>query len=92
MVLDNDYSAGRVPRSTEATPRYEVPVEVTAAHEYNHVLQYAYDVLQDHWMYESTATWSEEKVFAGRRRLPPLHGHLGRQARAAAHDLARQPT
>ena len=39
------------------------PLKVTAAHEYNHVLQYAYDVLQDKWMFESTATWMEEKVY-----------------------------
>ena len=39
------------------------PLKVTAAHEYNHVLQYAYDVLQDKWMLESTATWMEEKVY-----------------------------
>jgi hypothetical protein len=57
MVLDNDYA--------EFTdyPTYVEPAEVTAAHEYNHVLQYAYDVTQDPWMYESTATWAEEKVF-----------------------------
>ena len=27
------------------------------------MVQYAYDVLQDKWMFESTATWMEEKVF-----------------------------
>jgi hypothetical protein len=27
------------------------------------VLQFGYDVAQDDWMYESTATWAEEKVF-----------------------------
>ena len=38
-------------------------MQVTAAHEYNHVLQYAYDAFQDAWMFEATATWAEEKVF-----------------------------
>ena len=38
-------------------------MKVTAAHEYNHVVQYDYDALQDKWMFESTATWMEEKVF-----------------------------
>ena len=33
------------------------------AHEYNHVLQFGYDILQDTWMYESTATWAEDKVY-----------------------------
>jgi hypothetical protein len=62
MVFDNDYAASEFPRYGGS---YELPAEVTAAHEYNHVLQYAYDISQDAWMYESTATWSEEKVFAG---------------------------
>jgi hypothetical protein len=60
MVLDNDYSAAEFP-SYHGDPT--IPIQVTAAHEYNHVLQYAYDVSQDAWMYESTATWAEEKVF-----------------------------
>ncbi len=42
---------------------YRPALAVTLAHEYNHVIQYAYDVDQDDWMYESTATWIEEKVF-----------------------------
>jgi hypothetical protein len=60
LVMDNDYSA------TEF-PQYEgdasAPARVTAAHEYNHVLQYGYDAFQDKWMHESTATWVEEQVY-----------------------------
>jgi hypothetical protein len=60
MVFDDDYELSEFPQyGGDPT----VPAEVTAAHEYNHVLQYAYDVGQDAWMYESTATWMEEKVF-----------------------------
>ena len=36
---------------------------MTIAHEFNHVLQFTYDVLQDPWMDESTATWMENEVF-----------------------------
>ena len=39
------------------------PLQVTAAHEYNHVLQFAYDIAQDTWMFEATATWMEDEVF-----------------------------
>jgi hypothetical protein len=60
LVVDNDYSAAEFP-DYGGDPR--VPVEVTAAHEFNHILQYAYDADQDRWMFESTATWAEEKVF-----------------------------
>ena len=57
LVVDNDYEgfAG-------------TPVELmraTVAHEYNHVLQFSYDVYQQLWIGESTATWMEEQVFPG---------------------------
>ncbi len=38
-------------------------LKVTAAHEFNHVLQFAYDRFEDTWMFESTATWIEDKVY-----------------------------
>ena len=58
LVLDNDYDEFGYPDPLD-------PLQVTAAHEYNHVLQYAYDSRQDDWMFEATATWAEEKVFGG---------------------------
>lgn len=55
LVLDNDYSGfGRAPVEL---------MQVTMAHEYNHVLQFNYDGFQDTWMFESTATWVEEMVY-----------------------------
>ena len=57
MVIDNNFSRaefGAPPRGTAA---------VTIAHEFNHVLQFTYDVLQDAWMDEATATWMENEVF-----------------------------
>ena len=59
LVMDNDYDPLQFPGYTDPL----APMQVTAAHEYNHVLQYAYDTFQDTWMFESTATWSEDKVF-----------------------------
>jgi hypothetical protein len=60
LVMDDDYSPAEF-------PGYEsdqlAPLKVTAAHEYNHVLQDNYDVWQDKWMFEATATWMEEKVY-----------------------------
>ena len=60
LVMDDDYSAAEFPGYGGNAL---APMKVTAAHEYNHVVQYAYDILQDKWMFESTATWMEEKVF-----------------------------
>lgn len=60
LVMDNDYSASEFPKYGGDPIQ---PMEVTAAHEYNHVLQFGYDVAQDTWMLESTAVWMEDKVY-----------------------------
>jgi hypothetical protein len=60
LVMDNDYNAAQFP-SYGGDPLK--PMEVTAAHEYNHVLQFNYDTAQDTWMFESTATWMEDRVY-----------------------------
>jgi hypothetical protein len=59
MVLDQVYS-----RYANGDPAGGLAAErVTAAHEYNHVLQNAYDYLEDSWMFESTAVYMEDKVY-----------------------------
>ena len=60
LVMDDDYSKSQFPRY-EGDPLQ--PMEVTAAHEYNHVLQFGYDTAQDTWMFESTAVWMEDRVY-----------------------------
>ncbi|CAN5424495.1 hypothetical protein BH11ACT8_BH11ACT8_01480 [soil metagenome] len=57
-VLDNDYSAAEFPRHT--------PIEnlqVTAAHEYFHAVQFGYDIGEDGWFMEATATWAEDELY-----------------------------
>jgi hypothetical protein len=58
LVMDNDYSTAEF-----GYPDPQIPLEVTIAHEYNHVLQFGIDAALDSWLFESTATWSEEHVF-----------------------------
>ncbi|QYJ02737.1 hypothetical protein KUV85_10340 [Nocardioides panacisoli] len=61
VVLDNNFSefcsggcgAGTADRLMRAT----------AAHEYFHVVQFAYDYAEDVWFMEATATWIEDEVF-----------------------------
>lgn len=60
LVLDNDYDVFEFPRYNDVP---DDPIEVTVAHEFNHVLQFNYDISQDGWMYEASATWMEDKVF-----------------------------
>jgi hypothetical protein len=57
-VLDNDYARSQFPTHTPTQN-----MRVTAAHEYFHAVQYAYDFGEDRWFLESTATWAEDEVF-----------------------------
>ena len=57
-MLDDDYA----PVEFEY-PDPDIPLSVTMAHEYNHVLQFGIDAAQEAWMFEATAVWSEEQVF-----------------------------
>ena len=56
MVMDEDYDDQGDPLEV---------LQVTAAHEYNHILQFAYDALQDSWFFEATAVWMEDLVYDG---------------------------
>jgi hypothetical protein len=55
-VLDNDYAG-----FPSHTPLQNL--QVTAAHEYYHATQFAYDIADDGWFLESTATWAEDELF-----------------------------
>jgi hypothetical protein len=74
MVLDNDYAKSEYGYDDPA-----IPASVTFAHEFNHLLQSNYDIFQDSWMFESTATWSEEKVY------PDINDYLGYVSAFAAY-------
>jgi hypothetical protein len=54
-VIDNDFA----PHQFNGTPLSNL--KVTLAHEFFHAVQYAYDVRDDPWVYESTAVWMEER-------------------------------
>jgi hypothetical protein len=58
LVMDNDFA-----ESEFGYPDPLLPMQVTAAHEYNHVLQFGIDAIEDTWMAESTATYMEDKVY-----------------------------
>jgi len=58
LVLDNDYSPFEFPGTKPLDD-----LEVTVAHEYNHILQFGYDAYQDPWFAESTAVWMEDQVY-----------------------------
>jgi hypothetical protein len=57
-VLDNDYRKREFPLHTPIQN-----MQVTAAHEYFHAVQFGYDIGEDAWFMEATATWVEDEVF-----------------------------
>jgi hypothetical protein len=58
-VLDNDYSSTQYGTAHTANEF----LQVTAAHEFHHASQFAYDWGEDAWLMEGTATNIEEEVF-----------------------------
>jgi len=57
-VVDNDFTASQFPTNTPLEN-----LEVTAAHEFFHAVQFAYDAADDQWFMESTATWMEDEIY-----------------------------
>ncbi|MFA6575968.1 MAG: MXAN_6640 family putative metalloprotease [Nocardioides sp.] len=57
-VVDNDYASNEFPTNTPLEN-----LQVTAAHEYFHAVQFAYDFAEDGWFLEATAAWVEDEVF-----------------------------
>ena len=54
-VIDNDFARSQFTGNPIAN------LKVTLAHEFFHAVQFAYDFKDDPWIYESTATWMEER-------------------------------
>lgn len=57
-VFDDDYATSQYP---SLSPRANL--QVTAAHEFFHAVQFGYDAGEDDWLMEGTATWVEDEVF-----------------------------
>jgi hypothetical protein len=57
-AFDNDYAEfpGHTPLEN---------LQVTAAHELFHAVQFAYDYDEDAWFMEATATWAEDELYDG---------------------------
>jgi len=58
MVMDNDFT-----EFVTATQTATEAMQVTAAHEYHHVVQFGINSVADAWIMEATATWMEDQVF-----------------------------
>jgi hypothetical protein len=58
-VVDDDFS----PTQFQTGAQGIAALRVTVAHEFFHAVQFAYDLLEDQWFMESTATWMEDEVY-----------------------------
>jgi len=58
-VVDDDFARAQFPGPTSGL----AALEVTAAHEFFHAVQFSYDYLEDTWLMEGTAAWIEDEVF-----------------------------
>jgi len=60
ICIDNNYSASKgFDKSREEC------MMVTAAHEFFHAVQYAYNLDADSWWKEASATWNEDEIYSG---------------------------
>lgn len=57
-VYDNDYRPGQFPSQTPLKN-----LQVTAAHEFFHAVQFGYDIFEDLWILENSAVWMEDEVY-----------------------------
>ena len=58
-VFDDDFSKKQFGGAATGL----AALKVTAAHEFNHAIQFSYDVREDHWFMEATATSMEATVY-----------------------------
>ena len=56
-VLDDDFSPEQFPGDPVES------LEATAAHEFFHAVQFAYDYFEDAWLMEGTAVWVEDEIY-----------------------------
>jgi len=58
-VVDDDFSV----RQFAGGASGKAALQVTAAHEFLHAIQFGYDAWEDFWFFESTAAWMEDEVY-----------------------------
>ena len=64
MELDNNYTDGIYHPYTPLQS-----LQITAAHEYHHAIQYGYNYYFDIWYAEATSTWMEDELYDGVNQL-----------------------
>jgi hypothetical protein len=66
MELDNNFTDAVYKPSTYSPQQ---SLQITAAHEYHHAIQYGYSFYFDIWYAEATSTWMEDELYDGVNQL-----------------------
>ncbi len=75
IEIDNDFAEDiyTKPYKNNDIPAYTYTplqsLQVTAAHEYHHAIQYGYNYYFDIWYAEATSTWHEDELYDGVNQL-----------------------
>lgn len=59
IVVDNDFASSQFPKRFGGLNG----LQVTAAHEFFHAVQFAYDIAEDTWFMQAGASWMEDEVY-----------------------------
>ena len=67
ITIDNDFAEqvfqSSIPGNESAGIKSLKALQITAAHEFLHVIQFGYNVFFEPWFAEATATWMEDEVY-----------------------------
>ena len=65
MAMRNNYTGFYAPNNQYGATSELEAVQLTAAHEYQHAVQFGYDGYEKTWLFEATATQMEEQIYDG---------------------------
>lgn len=69
MELDNDFTESLFTNAPGGPYTPLQSLQITAAHEYHHAIQYGYNYYFDIWYAEATSTWLEDELYDGVNQL-----------------------
>jgi hypothetical protein len=62
VIIDNDFSAAEFGNQIAAYTPLKA-LQITAAHEFHHAIQFGYNFFFEPWYAEATSTWIEDEVY-----------------------------
>ncbi|HCE67027.1 MAG TPA: hypothetical protein DER40_05735 [Geobacter sp.] len=63
MEIDNNFTESIYTNATGGPYSASQSLQITAAHEYHHAIQYGYNYFFDIWYAEATSTWYEDELY-----------------------------